>query len=493
MRRLVLFLVSIGVLATFSGTVSAADIPGVLFVFDASGSMHGKTGETTKFLAAKNVMRQVLPQLDPEIPAGLVVYGHRRSGDCSDIEVLVSPGSTDREAMLRKVLALEATGMTPITDALSVALDLVKLRREETTVVLVSDGEETCNADPCAVVGKLKDAGIPFVVQVVGFQVDTKARTQLECIARAGGGTYFQADDAAGLLKALRAIERQIDSKVEAARATVTPAGTGLGKIEINMPAPTTRGMAGLELVRTRDGKVVKKTERLPEHSTHPLLDGEYEVWYLFAQPNYGEPTRTKLGTVEVRRGETVVIDLGAVEFNVAEPFSKDTGLEQVIVADSVWQKPVVVVNDRGNGYYNFKPKAVMPGVYDVQLRYSNSPSSTTVARRVAVSPGKSSVVGLDSGIRLKPAESTDVTGWDLVPLGQKGAAGEAEGTRPAPGPVVQARPPYGNKSTLWMPYPVPPGKYTLIVHIKGMDEPLPVAEGLEIKSGQLLEFNTGL
>ena len=56
-----------------------------------------------------------------------------------------------------------------------------------------------------------------------------------------------------------------------------------------------------------------------------------------------------------------------------------------------------------------------------------------------------------------------------------------------------QARPPFGNKSTLWTPYAVPPGTYTLQVHVKGMDEPLPLAEGLDIQQGQLLEFDSGL
>ena len=385
--------------------------------------------------------------------------------------------------------------MTPITDALSVAIERLKLKENETTVVLVSDGEETCGADPCAVVKQLKGTGIKFVVHVVGFQVGPAARKQLECIARNGGGSYFQADDAAGLLAALQSIDREVEQKVEAARTTVTPAGTGLGKILLEMPEDARRSMAGLEIVRTRDGKVVKKTERLKTRSTHPLLDGEYEVWYLFAQPNYGEPTRTKLGTVAVKRGVTARIPMGAVAFNVAEPIAKKASLEQVVLADSGSGQPVVVVNDRGNGYYNYRTKAVLPGVYDVKFRYANSPSFTTVARRVPVAAGKSAVVTLDAGIRMKPAQSTDVTGWDLVPAGPGlAAAGDSgEGTPPAAVPALQARPPSGNKSTLWKPYAVPPGTYTLLVHVEGMDEPLPVAENLEIRPGQLVEFDAGL
>jgi len=485
-------------LVLVAGMVQAAlgqDYPEVLFIFDASGSMRESAGATAKIAAAKKVMKEIVPQLDPAVRVGLVAYGHRRRGDCRDIEVLTAPGSTDRDALLRKVMALGPQGMTPITDAVSVAIELLRLKENETTIVLISDGKETCHADPCAVVRKLKATGIKFVIHTVGFQVDRDARKQLECIAQGGGGEYFQADDAAGLLKALQTIKKEIDRKVEVAKTTVTPTGTGLGRIVLEMPESTLRGMAGLEIIRTKDEKVVKKTKALAAKSTHPLPDGRYDLWYLFAQPNYGKPTRSRLGQVEIKRGATARIVMGAIEFNVAETFAKQTSLQQVLIVDSGAQTPVAVVDDRGNGYYNFVPKAVLPGVYDVQIRYGNSPGHTTVARRVSVKAGESSLVTIDTGIRMKPAATTDVTGWDLVSTVSDAGeeADEREGAPATPSPQVQARPPHGNKSTLWMPYAVSPGRYTLLVHVEGMDEPLPLAEDIEIEKGQLIDFDSGL
>ncbi len=469
--------------------------PEVLFVFDASGSMRESAGTTEKIAAAKKVMNTVVPQLDQAVRVGLVAYGHRRRGDCRDIQVLVPPGSTARDTLLEKVNELTPQGLTPITDALSVAIELLKLKENETTIVLLSDGKETCEADPCAVVKQLKATGIKFVIHTVGFQVDPTAQKQLQCVAKQGGGAYFRADDPAGLLQALETINEEINRKVEIAKTTVTPAGSGLGRIELVMPESTLRGMAGLEIIRVGDEKLVKQTKALPEKSTHPLLDGQYDVWYLFAQPNYGEPSRTKLGRVEVKRGATARIEMGAIEFNVAEVFAKQTGVDQVAIVDGGSLEPVVVVDDRSNGYYNFVPKAVLPGLYDVQIRYANSPSHTTVARRVSVAAGQGTMVTLDSGIQMKPATTTHVTGWDLVPLFPDTAeeADGQQGDRGPAAPVLQARPPYGNTSTLWMPYAVPPGRYALIVHVEGMDEPLPLAEDLEIQPGQLVEFDSGL
>ncbi|MCP4895712.1 MAG: hypothetical protein GY906_01955 [bacterium] len=64
------------------------------------------------------------------------------------------------------------------------------------TVVLVSDGEETCDADPCVATRLLKESGIDFVMHVIGFDVGEAERAQLECIASAGGGKYFTAGSA---------------------------------------------------------------------------------------------------------------------------------------------------------------------------------------------------------------------------------------------------------------------------------------------------------
>jgi Ca-activated chloride channel family protein len=80
------------ILFFFSATVTASvsSYPEVTFILDASGSMWGKAGDTTKIEAAKAVLSQIIPGLAPEAKVGLVAYGHRRKGDCKDIEVLIN-------------------------------------------------------------------------------------------------------------------------------------------------------------------------------------------------------------------------------------------------------------------------------------------------------------------------------------------------------------------------------------------------------------------
>ena len=69
--------------------------------------------------------------------------------------------------------------------------------------MLLSDGEPTCAPDPCQVARQLRRPGIDLRINVVGLDVQGKARSALQCVARAGGGRYFDATDADDLSDSL--------------------------------------------------------------------------------------------------------------------------------------------------------------------------------------------------------------------------------------------------------------------------------------------------
>lgn len=492
-------LLAAGTLLGASNPLSATQPPETLFILDGSGSMWGPAGDQTKIEAARAVMAEVVPSLDPAVKVGLIAYGHRRKGDCSDIEVLVPAGSDDRRALLDRVRAVQPKGKTPISDAVTTAVGLLKTKEAETTIVLVSDGIETCAADPCAVMRKLKATGIRFVLHVVGFGVDTAAESQLRCMAEAAGGRYFGAPDVASLRAALGSVGQEVAQKVEAARSTPRAAGSGLPKIVVTMPASAAETVAGLRILKA-DGSPMKETKGVVPESVHPVPPGVYDVSYLLKQPNYGDPTEAVIGRVELALGETRELDLGSIAFNVAEPLAERVAwIERLVVADAGSGEPVATVFSKGNGYYTFKPKPLLGGVYDVWLHYDNSPAPIRVAAGIAVAPGEETVVTLDSGLAFQEVAQTPITGWDLVPLEASGTAGislaEEDGsTAPAAQPILQARPPsFGNPYSLWMPYIVPPGSYRLLAYVEGMGEPLPVASKLEIRRGEMLQFDSGL
>ncbi len=65
----------------------------VIIVFDASGSMAGDIDGRDKIDIAKEVISGIVPGIASEVELGLIAYGHRRKGDCDDIELLVPPAA----------------------------------------------------------------------------------------------------------------------------------------------------------------------------------------------------------------------------------------------------------------------------------------------------------------------------------------------------------------------------------------------------------------
>ena len=457
----------------------AATMPEAMLILDASGSMLEAAGSQTKIAAAKSVLAQVVPAVAPEVKIGLAAYGHRRVDDCTDIEILVPPGTEDRAAVLARMAAMQPQGMTPISAAVTQVADLLKGRDAETTIVLVSDGQETCGGDPCATVKALKAAGVKFVMHVVGFAVTDEDQAQLACIAEAGGGKYFGAADAAALLAALQAVSAEIAQKVEQAKTQVVPQATGLGKVRIMLPESALQSLSGYRIVRKISDKTVKEGELPAADSTHPLMSGDYALTLLFANPNYQPPTELPAGDFSVAKGATTEIAFGALVFNVAAEL-KEAPVEAVVISESASGREALRLLRHDNDYYLFKPKALPPGAYDVAFLYRRCETPSKIAAGLAVAAGKETVLTLDSGLVVSRPNETRVRGWDLVPAG--GGA-----------PTLSIRRGFDNEEPLWRPFPVSPGTYDLILKVNDMDEDLSVGENLAIQAGQTVQFDTGL
>ena len=203
------------VLAFFSGTdilaaTQTKEPSTIIFILDASGSMWGQVEGRAKIDIAKEVMKSLIKDLPQTASVGLVAYGHRTKGDCNDVEELVPLKAINKDELVKKIDAINPKGMTPIT--LSVQLTAEKLKSVEQggTIILVSDGKETCKGDPCALVKELKQAGVKFVMHVIGFDVTEQEKTQLECMAKAGGGSYFTAKTASDLQSAAKKAVEQV-------------------------------------------------------------------------------------------------------------------------------------------------------------------------------------------------------------------------------------------------------------------------------------------
>lgn len=199
MRLKAVFMLLAGLFAA-TGAIAADK---TMIVLDASGSMWGQIGGRSKIEIARETLGTVLKSVPVGTELGLMVYGHREKGSCSDIELAVPPGAGTEGAITSFVNGLSPKGKTPLSQSVEQAADILKYTEEKATVVLVTDGLETCEADPCALASALESKGVDFTTHVVGFGLTEDEGKQVACLAENTGGKYFQASDATQLVAAL--------------------------------------------------------------------------------------------------------------------------------------------------------------------------------------------------------------------------------------------------------------------------------------------------
>ncbi len=210
----------------------------MVFIFDMSSSMLQKlpSGDT-KLDAARTAIGRVLRRLPRRARFSVRAYGHQspdRQRNCRD-EARIMPyasGDAHIARSLSQVENLQARGYSPISFALRRAVTSMNaLQTPPNTIVLMSDGRETCDGDPCATARRLKRRNPNLVINTVGFAVGDAARQQLACVARATGGSYYAAGDSIQLAARLNDAARPrlarrvvVVSNPEPGQLTIDPA-----------------------------------------------------------------------------------------------------------------------------------------------------------------------------------------------------------------------------------------------------------------------------
>ena len=176
-------------------------------ILDASGSMLKRQGDKRRIEIAKETILELLSDV---IPSGtgfaMRVFGHKEADSCrTDLEIPFGP--LDLESSKLTVAAIQATNLakTPIAASLElVGADMLGVTGER-IVILVTDGEETCDGDPALAIRQLRSEGSDLRVNIVGYSIDDEAlRETFQSWAAIGGGQYLDAPDADQLGNALR-------------------------------------------------------------------------------------------------------------------------------------------------------------------------------------------------------------------------------------------------------------------------------------------------
>ena len=195
------FALSIGL-----ATTAVAERVSVL-VFDASGSMWNRVeGDLSRIEVARDVMADYFANRDGAVPLSVIAYGHNRRGDCGDIDVVAPMGHAAPAELESRLRALMPRGMTPLTDSLRLARGQIPPAAEAADIILVTDGLETCEGDPCALAAELAAEGIEIRAHVVGFGLSREELQGLSCITDQTGGMMFDTNSGAELAEALRQV-----------------------------------------------------------------------------------------------------------------------------------------------------------------------------------------------------------------------------------------------------------------------------------------------
>jgi Ca-activated chloride channel family protein len=150
----------------------------------------------SRMSAAKQAFNEVLDATPEEVQLGIRTLGANYRGNdrktgCKDTAQLYPVGTLDRTEAKTAVATLTPTGWTPIGPALLKAAGDLDGGNGTRRIVLISDGEDTCQPlDPCEVAREIAAKGIGLTIDTLGLVPDAKTRDQLSCIADATGGTY---------------------------------------------------------------------------------------------------------------------------------------------------------------------------------------------------------------------------------------------------------------------------------------------------------------
>jgi len=355
--------------------------------------MWGQIEGENKITIAKSVLKGLVVGLPDGAEVGLIAYGHRQKGDCKDIETIVEIGPVDKAALNERIEALNPKGKTPITDSVLKAFESVRATEDAVTVILVSDGIETCGGDPCRAVREAKEAGINFIMHVVGFDVGDVDVSQLECAAQAGGGLYLSAKNASELTEAL---ETAVDM----------PADLPTGKLSVKVTAEGKLKDSFIKLTNDETDEQLKAQRTYASPETNPriisLPDGIYD---LEVSPigMKGVKGRTIKG-IEIKEGTVVEKEVDFSFGELSVKVVRNGKLSDATVYIYEPETEITVAKGRTYKSSNSNPKVfeLTPGVYDVEIKALNiegAPSEKFEALEIKASETVEKTAQFSSGV----------------------------------------------------------------------------------------------
>ncbi len=170
--------------------------------------MNADWGSKTRIDLAKEHLNKSVENLRgiPNLEIALRVYGHQSPitatfQDCNDTKLEVNFGKNNIDQIKRRVTSIEAKGTTPIARSLEAAAGDFPDTLARNFIILITDGLEACDNDPCVIAKKLKDKGVKVTPFVIGLGMDLSYLEKFKCI-----GSYFDAETSEAFSSTLKTV-----------------------------------------------------------------------------------------------------------------------------------------------------------------------------------------------------------------------------------------------------------------------------------------------
>jgi Ca-activated chloride channel family protein len=183
----------------------------ILFVFDCSLSMSKRWENSTNMDISKRVLNLAVDSLSrlDKVEVALRMYGHQSSvqpnRNCKDTKLEVPFYKGNIATLKEKIKQAQPRGTTPIAYTLEqCGGDFPNDPNARNIIILITDGIEECDGDPCAVSAALQSRNIILRPFVIGVGLDENFKKTFDCV-----GKFFDAKNEKSFQNAMGVIISQ--------------------------------------------------------------------------------------------------------------------------------------------------------------------------------------------------------------------------------------------------------------------------------------------
>jgi len=422
------------------GWTEPVSAPTLMVVLDGSGSMWGKLGaeSKTKIALSQTYLKLALAKPKTNLKLGLVSFGHRRAGTCSDAQVLVPPAVNSAQAVTARIAALSPRGKGPLSLALRKTVASLEANASG-TIVVIHDGVDNCRQDPCKVAEEIAKSHPKMSLQLISLNLDATDAKSMRCLATKTGGK-------ATVVKTAKALKSAIDAALT--RAMLQPKVAAKQTSDLTSSPPKTarsapdKGPSRIRLVagfKTDSGRRIRDISWTISTTTEPAkvvirkktteLTAEIQPGTYVVQARAGLANTQQ--TIKVpEKGEKrarLMLDAGTLVFGSGRPEQITKDASDPIFLTLRAKQDKAAADDDGRPLWigsqnNTSPMIVPTGEFELDIERGHTKKTLPIT----INAGKTTSIDtvLDAGLLILDSMIATLPGTDSVILSQDYSVG---------------------------------------------------------------------